>query len=208
MTLPSVSVREVSFSHGPKQVLDRVSIELRTGKIHGLLGGNGSGKSTLLRILAGALRPSGGEIRRAGSTGYVAQRFSLYEDLRVEENLCFCARCYGLMGRELRMRVDEVLARLDLESLRRERTSRLSQGWKQRVAMAAALCHRPSVLLLDETTAGLDPTARQELWQVFGECCQEGCAILLATHHLDEAERCDEVGYLENGHMRTWAGEP
>lgn len=196
-----ISIRNLQLSYGRKKVLAGVDLELYPGKIYGLLGANGSGKSTLLRILAGALRPDSGEVAGKGVTGYVAQKFSLYEDLTVEENITFYGRCHAIPGRELAARVDGVLQRLGLLDLRRDTTSRLSHGWKQRVALAAALCHAPSLLLLDETTAGIDPVGRDALWKIFDECCRDGAAVLISTHHDNEAGRCDQIGFLQDGRL-------
>jgi ABC-2 type transport system ATP-binding protein len=199
MSTPHIRIRQLAFAHGRKKVLSGVDLDLYPGKIYGLVGSNGSGKSTLLRLLAGALRSSAGEIAVRGTVGYVAQKFSLYEDLRVEENIRFFARCHGLSGLTLEERVSSLLSRFGLESIRRQRTSDQSQGWKQRIAMAAALCHNPSTLLLDEVTSGLDPRARQDLWTYLAECRQAGMSILLSTHFLEEAQRCDEIWSLEEG---------
>ena len=166
-----------------------------------MLGSNGSGKSTLLRIIAGALHASSGNVAVRGPTGYVAQKFSLYEDLLVEENIAFSARCYGLHGSELRDRVTEALERFDLQEVRRQPTALLSHGWKQRLALAAAVCHKPAVLLLDEPTAGIDPVARRYFWDIFADCAHSGATVLLATHHLDEADLCNRTGYLSCGEL-------
>jgi ABC-2 type transport system ATP-binding protein len=198
---PAISVVEVSKSYGAKTVLNRVSLEIYPGEIYGMLGANGSGKSTLLRIIAGAIRPAGGNVTINGVTGFVAQNFALYDDLDVDQNVAFSARCYGLYGAELRRSVDLALERLDLTSMRRERAGHLSHGWKQRLALAAALCHRPQILLLDEATAGIDPVARQGMAAILEDCAKSGTAILVATHHLDEAERCHRIGYLHQGQL-------
>jgi ABC-2 type transport system ATP-binding protein len=201
MTCPSVYVENVCKSYSRNAVLKRLNLSVWPGEIYGMLGSNGSGKSTLLRIIAGALHASSGNVTVAGTTGYVAQKFSLYEDLLVEENVAFSGRCYGLYGRELRNRVDETLERFDLREVRRQRTALLSHGWKQRLALAAAVCHRPSVLLLDEPTAGIDPVARHDFWDIFADCARSGATVLLATHHVDEADLCDRVGYLSCGEL-------
>lgn len=202
MSTLCLQVGQLTFAHGRKQVLSGVNLDLCAGRIYGLVGSNGSGKSTLLRLLAGALRPSAGEIIVRGKIGYVAQKFSLYDDLPVEENIRFFARCHGLNGDTLEARVSSLLGRFGLDSIRRQRTGDQSQGWKQRIALAAALCHNPSTLLLDEVTSGLDPRARQELWTYFAECRQAGMSILLSTHFLEEARRCDEVLLLEAGQLQ------
>lgn len=197
----AISLHGISKSYGGKTVLRPVELEIGRGEIFGLLGANGSGKSTLLRILAGVLRPTSGAFTLSGSTGYTAQKFSLYDDLSVEENLVFWGRCQGLAGKQLEKRVEAAIADLDLTAARRQRTGLLSHGWKQRLSLAAAICHEPSILLLDETTAGIDPVGRRDLWGLLAGFAAAGGTVLLATHHTDEAERCDRVGYLRDGEV-------
>jgi ABC-2 type transport system ATP-binding protein len=199
MIPPVISARDLSKRYGSKTVLDGLNLRVASGQIAGLFGSNGSGKSTLLRILAGAIRPTRGSVAVTGLTGYVAQKFSLYHDLSVEENLTFFARCYGLSDASVRSNIEDVLQRLDLAQFRRDRTSHLSHGWKQRLSLAAALCHRPAVLLLDEATAGIDPIARTDLWKILRSYAESGTAIVLATHFTDEAEHCHFTAYLERG---------
>ena len=198
---PAISVRELTKSFGSHPALRQVSMEVGRGEIYGLLGSNGSGKSTLLRILAGGLRATGGQFTLHGVAGYVAQRFGLYEDLSVEENITFHARCHGLGGDALEAAVAESLRLLDLSGMRRRRTSELSHGWKHRLAIASAISHKPAILLMDEPTAGIDPVARGVTWEILSGIARTGTAILIATHHLDEAERCDRIGFLEAGQL-------
>jgi ABC-type multidrug transport system ATPase subunit len=199
--MTAISLRDVCKSYGRRSVLNGVTLKIGGGEIYGLFGANGSGKSTLLRIIAGALPATSGSVSIAGAAGYVAQTFSLYDDLFLEQNLTFYGRCYGLSGSHLRTRVDDVLARLRLNNLRKERTGHLSHGVKQRVALAAALCHQPSIVLLDEATAGLDPVARGELWEILRDCARSGVTILISTHHTDEGDLCDRVGHLSQGNL-------
>ncbi len=205
MISPAVSVRDVSKAYGPRTVLNRVNLQVAPGEIYGIFGSNGCGKSTLLRILAGSIRPDGGTAAGTGLAGYVAQRFSLYRDLSVEENLTFYARCYRRPIDSIRSGIEKAIERLELGPYRRQRAGRLSHGWKQRLSLAAALCHEPSVLLLDEATAGIDPIARTGLWRILADCTRSGTAIVLATHFTDEAERCDRTGYLEQGALAALA---
>ena len=197
----TVQVQKVSKAYGGHTVLHSVEFDVRAGEIFGLLGANGSGKTTLLRTIAGAIQPTGGAVVVKGSTGYVAQKFGLYDDLSVEENLRFAARCYGLAGSRLNAAVAESLERFELAARCRTKTGHLSHGWKQRLACAAALSHDPAVLILDEATAGLDAVARVQLWRLLTERVGGGLSIILATHDQEEAGRCHRAGYLREGRL-------
>lgn len=198
---PVLALETLSKSYGAKTVLCDLNLEVFPGEIYGLFGSNGSGKSTLLRIAAGALRKTSGTVRVRGVTGYVAQKFSLYPDLSVDENVNFFARCYGANAAEAQARAAATLDRVGLAPFRREPAGHLSHGWRQRLSLAAALTHSPSLLLLDEATAGLDPAARASLWEVLSEYTRTGGAILLATHFTDEGERCTRAARLEDGRL-------
>ncbi|HEX5776834.1 MAG TPA: ABC transporter ATP-binding protein [Caulobacteraceae bacterium] len=207
----AVDVHGLNKSFGEKHVVQDLSIQVEEGRITGFLGPNGSGKTTTLRMLCGLLTPDSGEGQVLGldfrrdaeavklQTGYMTQRFSLYEDLSIQENLDFIARVYGLADR--RRRVTEAIERLGLENRRGQLSGSLSGGWKQRLALAASVLHDPRLLLLDEPTAGVDPKARREFWDEIHALSAEGLTVLVSTHYMDEAERCHDIAYIAYGRL-------
>ena len=210
MTL-AIDVHDLSKSFGSVVAVNHVSIQIEQGHITGFLGPNGSGKTTTLRMLCGLLTPDSGHGQVLGlefpreaeaikrQTGYMTQRFSLYEDLTIEENLAFIARIYGLD--HVVRRVSETLEKLGLTDRRKQLAAHLSGGWKQRLALAAAVMHEPRLLLLDEPTAGVDPQARRDFWDEIHRLADEGLTVLVSTHYMDEAERCHEIAYIFNGDL-------
>ena len=198
-----------SFNH--RKVVDNVAIQVRKGEICGFLGPNGSGKTTTIRMLCGLLEPDAGagtclgyDIRREARriklrVGYMTQRFGLYEDLSIEENLDFIARVYNMPDRG--QEVTQALERLGLAERRRQLAGSLSGGWKQRLALAACLLHRPDLLLLDEPTAGVDPRAPRDFWQQIHGLAADGLTVLVSTHYMDEAERCHRLAYISYGRL-------
>lgn len=204
-----IDVRGLTKRFGDKTVVDHFDLKVPRGSIYGFLGPNGSGKTTTIRMVCGLLKPDEGEgtcldydvlhesAQIKSHVGYMTQRFSLYEDLSIRENLEFFSRLYGLDN--IRGRVDEAIASLGLEGRARQLAGSLSGGWKQRLALAACMIHEPQLLLLDEPTAGVDPKARRDFWDTIRAYAREGVTTLVSTHYMDEAVQCDRIAYIAYG---------
>ncbi|BBU30026.1 ABC transporter ATP-binding protein [Burkholderia sp. THE68] len=206
-----IDVHKLNKHFGDKHVVNDVSLQVARGEIFGFLGPNGSGKTTSIRLMCGLLTPDSGsgtclgydivreseEIKR--NVGYMTQRFSYWEDLTIRENLDFVARIYQMANR--REAVDGALEALGLQSRANQLTGSLSGGWKQRLALAACMLHEPKLLLLDEPTAGVDPTARRDFWEELHRLAAKGISVLVSTHYMDEAERCHKLAYIAYGKL-------
>lgn len=213
MSTPTIDVRGLTRRFGAFVAVDHVTFQVEAGEIFGFLGANGAGKSTTIRMLCGLLAPSEGTAYVAGfdikrepyrvrqAIGYMAQRFSLYEDLTGIENLLFFGAAYGLRGAQLKARIRDTLARVGLGDQAHRLVRTLPTGWRQRLALAGALLHHPQVVFLDEPTSGVDPLARRHFWDLIAELAAEGAAVLVTTHYLDEAEYCNRLGLMHNGRL-------
>ncbi|MDP2030492.1 MAG: ABC transporter ATP-binding protein [Thiobacillus sp.] len=207
----AIDVQGLSKSFGPKRVVNALSLRVAEGEIYGFLGPNGSGKTTTIRMLCGLLTPDAGsgtclgfdvlsqsaEIKK--QVGYMTQRFSFYEDLSIRENLDFVARLYAMPNRK--QAVEAGMADLGLADRADQLAGTLSGGWKQRLALAACMLHRPRLLLLDEPTAGVDPKARRDFWDEIHRLAGQGISVLVSTHYMDEAARCHRLAYIAYGQM-------
>ncbi|MGD2116543.1 MAG: ABC transporter ATP-binding protein [Acidobacteriota bacterium] len=206
-----MEARGLTRRFGDLTAVDALDLDVARGEVFGFLGPNGAGKSTLIRMLVGLLEPSEGSARVLGLSipgeserlrarlGYMTQRFSLYEDLSVEENLDFAAEIFGLSLPARRARVDESLTEYGLEDRRHQRPATLSGGWRQRLALAVATIHRPEILFLDEPTAGVDPDSRRRFWEKIFDLAGEGATVLVSTHYMDEAVRCHRLCVVREG---------
>ncbi len=214
-----IEARGLTRCFGPLKAVDNMELDVFRGEIFGFLGPNGAGKSTLIRMLVGLLLPTSGEVRVLGmdmpgdveklrpKVGYMTQKFSLYDDLSVEENLEFAAEIFGLGGTERKRRIDEVIDEFGLGERKEQRPATLSGGWKQRLALAAATVHKPELLFLDEPTAGVDPDSRRLFWGKLFDLAADGTTILVSTHYMDEAVRCHRLCLVRDG-QRSALGSP
>jgi ABC-2 type transport system ATP-binding protein len=207
----AIDVAGLTKSFGGREVVHDLSMQVKRGTIYGFLGPNGSGKTTTIRMLCGLLTPDSGDgtclgydIRRDADkikrlVGYMTQRFSLYQDLSVQENLEFVARLYGM--RDAKTAARDMIQRIGLNGREEQLAGELSGGWKQRLALGACTLPNPQLLLLDEPTAGVDPKARRDFWNEIHALAAEGLTVLVSTHYMDEAERCHEIAYIAYGHL-------
>jgi ABC-2 type transport system ATP-binding protein len=209
----AVETRGLRKAFGTSVAVDGLDLTIVRGEVFGLLGANGSGKTTTIRMLTGLLTPTAGSATVVGfdiareqeeirqTIGYMSQKFGLYDDLTVVENLRFYATIYGLHGSGREQRMVELLDELDLTPRVKQLAGTLSGGWKQKLALACATAHRPAMLFLDEPTAGVDPAARRRFWEIIYALAARGTTILVTTHYMDEAARCQRLGFLSRGHL-------
>ena len=210
-----IRVRDLVKKFGDFTANDRLSFDVYEGEIFGFLGANGAGKTTALRILCGLSLPTSGELRVAGydvyseremikrRIGYMSQKFSLYEDLKVYENIRLYAGIYGLSRKEIRLRSGRLLDALGLESVRNKRISDLPLGWRQKLAFSVAVIHKPSIVFLDEPTGGVDPITRRQFWDLIYSASRDGITVFVTTHYMDEAEYCDRVSIMDAGRIEA-----
>jgi ABC-2 type transport system ATP-binding protein len=215
----SIEVRELTKAFGQFLAVDKVSFRVRRGDIFGFLGANGAGKSTTIRMLCGLLSPTSGAATVGGfdvksepekvkkNIGYMSQKFSLYEDLTVEENITFFGGIYGLSRKRLAGRMSWVLDMAGLHGRQRSLTRELAQGWKQRLALGCAILHEPGIVFLDEPTGGVDPVSRRNFWELINRLSEEGVTVFVTTHYLDEAEYCNDIRFIHAGRIVA-AGSP
>lgn len=211
----AISIKNLTKKFGSFTAVSGISFDIPKGKIFGFLGPNGSGKSTTIRMICGVLRPTSGEGKVLGydlvkdterikhNIGYMSQKFSLYEDLTVEENLDFYGNIYMMSRDELQERKKQLIEMANLKGKEKSLAGTLSGGWKQRLALGCSLIHNPSLLILDEPTAGVDPVSRREFWNSITQLVGGGITVLVTTHYMDEASICDIIGFIYNGDLIT-----
>ncbi|MGI5922290.1 MAG: ABC transporter ATP-binding protein [Syntrophomonadaceae bacterium] len=208
-----ISTHELTRVFGDFTAVDRLTLDINRGEICGFLGPNGAGKSTAIRMLCGILEPTSGSAQILGydlrqeaekikpNIGYMSQKFSLYEDLTVMENLDFYAGIYNLGYRQRKHRIQEMLERAEIKPQARELVGNLSVGYKQRVALSCAIIAHPAVLFLDEPTSGVSPTSRRQFFNIIQNLANQGSTVIVTTHFMDEAERCDRIAFISQGHL-------
>ena len=212
MTNEKVIIAEnLTKRFGDFTAVDAISFEVNRGEIFGFLGANGAGKTTAMRILCGLSTPTSGDATIAGyniykdaekikkQIGYMSQKFSLYEDLTLSENIKFYGGIYGLNKKQIKLKTDELVERLQLESVRNELVKSLPLGWKQKLAFSTAIIHNPAIVFLDEPTGGVDPITRRQFWDLIYQAAEAGVTIFVTTHYMDEAEYCNRISMMVDG---------
>jgi len=216
---PIISVRNLTKKFGDFTANDNLSFDVKKGEIFGFLGANGAGKTTALKIFCGLSSPSSGKVKVAGydiyketekikrNIGYMSQKFSLYEDLSVKENIRFYARIYGLSKDEIKQKTEKLLEKLNFKHAANKRIKDIPLGWKQKLAFSTAVFHNPKIVFLDEPTGGVDPITRRQFWNLIYETSEKGITVFVTTHYMDEAEYCDRVSIMETGKIEA-LGKP
>jgi drug efflux transport system ATP-binding protein len=211
VTNHAIDARQLTRRFGKFTAVDAITFHVEPGEVFGFLGANGAGKTTAMRMLIGLLVPTSGSAAVAGfdiatqaeqvrrRIGYMSQRFSLYEDLTVQENITLYGGIYGVSDRDIATRTGEILDRIGLEHAGDELVREIPLGWKQQLAFCVALLHRPAVVFLDEPTGGVDPITRRRFWELIYETASEGTSVLVTTHYLDEAEYCNRISIMVDG---------
>jgi ABC-2 type transport system ATP-binding protein len=209
----AIVCKNLTKEFGGFTAVNKISFEVRSGEIFGFLGANGAGKTTAMRMLCGLSYPSGGEATVAGynvykeqesikkNIGYMSQKFSLYEDLTISENIQFYGGIYGLPDKELKQKSDELISKLGLEKEAKKLVGELPLGWKQKLAFSVAIVHRPKIVFLDEPTGGVDPVTRRQFWDLIYEASETGITIFVTTHYMDEAEYCNRISIMVDGRI-------
>jgi ABC-2 type transport system ATP-binding protein len=212
---PVIITHELSKHYGDFKAVDKISFEVYQGEIFGFLGANGAGKTTAMKMLTGLLHPTSGKATVAGfdiltqseqikrNIGYMSQKFSLYEDLTVRENVRFYGGIYGLSHSERKRKSEELIDRLGLLEMRRDRVADLPLGWKQKLAFSVALLHDPAIVFLDEPTGGVDPLTRRQFWDLIYEAAERGVTVFVTTHYMDEAEYCERISIMVDGRIEA-----
>lgn len=210
-----ISTKDLTKKFGSFTAVDRISFEVEKGEIFGFLGANGAGKTTAMRMLCGLIHPSSGSGKVAGfdikkesemikkHIGYMSQKFALYDDLKVWENLRLYAGIYGMPDKEINKNIDALLKRLGFEDEKNTMVKSLPLGWKQKLAFSAAIFHKPKIVFLDEPTGGVDPIARRQFWEMIYEAADSGITVFVTTHYMDEAEYCDRVSIMVDGRIEA-----
>ncbi len=210
-----IEVKGLMKKFGKFTANDNLNFDVKKGEIFGFLGANGAGKTTAIRILCGLSHPTSGEVNVAGydvykqtekikrNIGYMSQKFSLYENLTVKENIRFYAGIYGLSKKEINSRMEELLSTLQIENLENELISSLPLGWKQKLAFSVAIFHKPKIVFLDEPTGGVDPITRRQFWDLIYNAANNGITVFVTTHYMDEAEYCDRVSIMVDGRIEA-----
>jgi ABC-2 type transport system ATP-binding protein len=214
-TVNIIEVKDLVKKFGDFIANDKLTFEVLKGEIFGFLGANGAGKTTTIRILCGLSSPTSGYANVAGysvsenpnavkrNVGYMSQKFSLYEDLSIEENFRFYGGIYGMHKKQIREKTASLLERLDLLSYKDRLISALPLGWKQKLSFSVAIMHDPRVVFLDEPTAGVDPLARRQFWEMIYETAKSGITVFVTTHYMDEAEYCERVSIMAEGRIKA-----